>query len=146
MFMFRMFVQLLYSGSGSITAYPRDRRGGGHGSFVSFSEQKETKDRATSFSSASSAYPFPLFPPTLPSPSCSPPGIRFHPYLSSRVEEEARAPPPPSMNGHTASLSSASSPPSFPSPPPFSSFLSYSPAIPPNAFAQMCVLLRCLTG
>ena len=46
----------------------------------------KTKDRPASFSFASSVSPFPSFPPTPPSPSCSPPRIRIHPYLSSRVE------------------------------------------------------------
>ena len=40
------------------------RRGRG-GGFVSFSEGKETKDRAASFSFASSASPFPSFPRSL---------------------------------------------------------------------------------
>ena len=69
-----------YSGSGSIMTSPGDRRGGGQGSFVSFSKEKETKDRAASLSFTSSASPFPSFHPTPPSPSYSPP--RIHPRLS----------------------------------------------------------------
>ena len=65
------------------------RRGRG-GGFVSFSEGKETKDRAASFSFAPSASPFPCFPPPPPSPSCSPPRIGIHPYpyLSSPEERK----------------------------------------------------------
>ena len=51
----------------------REREKGGQGSFVSFSEEKETKDSAAFFSFAPSVPPFPSFPPTPPSPSCSPP-------------------------------------------------------------------------
>ena len=79
---------------------PRDRGGEGQGSFVSFSEEKKTEDRAASFSFTSSTSPFPSFPPNPPSPSCSPPRIRVRPYLSIsyllRGEEEVMAPPPPS--------------------------------------------------
>ena len=65
------------------------RRGRG-GGFVSFSEGKETKDRAASFSFAPSASPFPCFSPPPPSPSCSPPRIGIHPYpyLSSPEERK----------------------------------------------------------
>ena len=61
-----------------------DRGGRGQGSFVTFSKKKDMKDLVTSFSFASSASRFLSFPPPPPPPlpSCSPPGIRIHPYFS----------------------------------------------------------------
>ena len=97
MFMFSCLYN--YSGSESINTFSRDRRGRSQGSFAPMlSKQKETKDRTASFSFVSSVSSFPLFPPTSPSsPSCPPiPGILIHPHLSSRVEEEVRAPLSPS--------------------------------------------------
>ena len=127
----------------------REMRRGIGGGFVSFSEGKETKDRAASFSFALSASPFPSFPrPPLP-PSCSPSGIRIHPYLSSRrgrgpgssasfsekKEREERAAP--------LSLAPLSS--SFLTSPPFYYFISYSPCYPPlrrDACIVACVPSR----
>ena len=53
-----------------------EEEGEGQGSFVSFSEEKGTKDHTASFSFASSAPPIPLFPPTPPPPSLFPSGSR----------------------------------------------------------------------
>ena len=67
-----------------------DKGGRGQGSFVFFSEKKETKDLVASFSSALSGSQFPL-------PSCSPLRIRTYPsLLLLRVEKGAKAPLPPS--------------------------------------------------
>ena len=88
---------MYYSGSGSIMISPRDREGGDRDSFVSFPNEKKTKNSALSFSLTLSVSPFYLFSPTPPSPSRFPPQIRIHPYLSSRGEEESRAPQPPSL-------------------------------------------------
>ena len=63
---------------------------------MSPSSKKETKDCTAFYSFALSASPFPSFSPTPPSSSCSPAGVRIHPHLAFRVEEEARTPAPPS--------------------------------------------------
>ena len=99
------------------TPCPGEEGGGGQGSFVSFSKEKETKEYAASFSLASSVLPIPSFPPTPPSPSCSP-RARIHPYFSyDEKESEDRTTP---LSLAPASLSS----PWFP---PFPSFPSYFP-------------------
>ena len=62
--------------------------GGGQGSFVSFSEEKETKEQAASFSFVSSASPIPSFRPTPPSLSLSLSGSGS--ILPSLLEERKR--------------------------------------------------------
>ena len=120
------------------------RRGRG-GGFVSFSEGKETKDRAASFSFAPSASPFPCFPPPPPSPSCSPPRIGIHPYpyLSSPEERKRSGLLCLLLRGEETEeraplLSLAPFPFSFPSFPSFSSFPSYSPCYPPPPGCVCC--------
>ena len=80
MFMFICFYSC--SGSGSIMTSPRDRRGGGQGSSASFSEEKETMDRAAFLSLASSASPFPSSPPFSSFLSYSPLRIRINHDIS----------------------------------------------------------------
>ena len=128
-----LFVQLLYSRSGSIITSPRDKRGGrGQGSFISFFEKKETKDRTTSVSFASSVLPFPLFAPTHPpsslllSPLDQDPSS---PLILSRGRDQGSStsfPEEKETDNHEAAL--------------------FSPATPPTPSAEMCVLLRCPMG
>ena len=66
-----------YSESRSIMTSLGDKGGGGQGSFVSFSEEKETQDHVSPFSFALSASSFPSLPPTSPSPPALPSRIRI---------------------------------------------------------------------
>ena len=111
------------------TSSPVEEEGEGQGSFVSFSKEKETMDRATSPPRHRPRCGS-LCPPILLLPPCSPSGTLIHPCLfwerrgrgqgsstSFSKEEET--------NDHPAPLSSVPSSSLFPPSSPFSSLLSY---------------------
>ena len=152
-----MFICLYryYSGSGSIITSHRDRGGGGE-TTVSLSpspRKKETKDYVASFSFVSSRVANPLVHSYSPFLLLLSLRIQIHSYLSSRGEEEVRAPPPPSPKRRRRRSARRPSPSCprrhhhrcsrrrLPCSPPTP------PATPIHPLrAQRCVLLRCPTS